>query len=603
MTATKLKRFLLRAIFGLLCLAPTIALADEEGIVRYGVAQQVLQDDFVDGYGQNGYLPARLTGYQETNGETRYFTRWVRNPHGLAWKVRSYRTLAEFNYYNSIYRDEGYVLVDVSGYQTGNDGGASTGGDAGDTHTENGVRYAGIWHKNTGGLIWATYPDVTKDDMQNLHDTIGQRGWRPHRIEGYESNGQSRFISVWYYLPGASYYWHSKLTQAEYDAKFAAYREQGYAPFHVDSHTQGGVVYFTGIWKRLNTAYWVRTNREVRIFQRYYNNYWASGYNIDNFYAALTPNGVRFGGVWFFDGVPDDSTLYNRVRKAVDGAPALGGAAVLNLTTGEEFSIHGNQTFAIASTSKIGILYALMREIDLANVAWTEFVNSGAAQSGNQCGYMKPNTDYRVDQLAGFMIRCSSNWATNTLINRLGVNTINSHLADPARADLQVTRINRYMSGGPSIHGNASASQDRAEGWENLSTPNEMVKLLRKVIQDNVLSAAGATRFWETLRLDPDTYPNDKSYIAAEVTPLFAPRIEVYNKPGSLGDPGIDSRHINADAGRFTFPDGQEVLIALFMDYVSDDPDELLQVTTAETGATQAIRDAAKVVAQQYYPY
>ena len=157
------------------------------------------------------------------------------------------------------------------------------------------------------------------------------------------------------------------------------------------------------------------------------------------------------------------------------------------------------------------------------------------------------------------------------------------------------------MIGGPSAHGNASASADRAEGWENLSTPNEMVKLLRRVLQDNVLSNTGEANFWQTLQLDGDTFPNNKNYIAAQVTPMFSPRINVYNKAGSNGSPGVESRHINADAARLRFQDGQEVLMAVFMDYVSDDPDDLLNVTNAETSATQAIKNVAKAVAEHYH--
>jgi hypothetical protein len=84
---------------------------------------------------------------------------------------------------------------------------------------------------------------------------------------------------------------------------------------------------------------------------------------------------------------------------------------------------------------------------------------------------------------------------------------------------------------------------------------------------------------------------------------MFTTRIEVYNKPGDLTSPAV-SRHVHADAGRLTFPDGQEVLVAIFMDYISDDPDDPLQTTGATQGlAQQAIRDVAKEVAEQYYPY
>lgn len=583
MTMNYLKKFLPVLILALCCLAVVPARADQEGVVRYGVSQTSLQNDFVDGYGDNGYLPVRLTGYQEMNGATRYFTRWVQNNQGKGWIVRSNRTQAEFNNFFVAYKNQGYTLVDYSAYQT-----------------ENGVRFAGIWHNNTGIANHIIYPEATLAGMQLLHDTIGQNGWTPHRIEAYTVGGQSRFASVWYYQPGVSKIWHSKMTQAQYQDKLEDYAAQNIKPIHIHSHTQGGTVYFSAIWKHSNTPVRVRTNRDVRVFQRFFNNYWEDGYNIDNFYAALTPSGVRFGGIWYYDGavnVNDNSPLSLKVRKEVDGAPALGGAAVLNLTTGESYSIHGNQTFAIASTSKIGILYALLREIDSGNIAWTEFVNSNTSTGTNGCNYMQPNTPTRVDQLAAYMIRCSNNWATNVLIQRIGRTTINTRLD---QLGLDVTRIHRFMIGGPSAHGNASASADRAEGWENLSTPNEMVKLLRRVLQDNVLSNDGEARFWQTLQLDGDSFPNNKNYIAAQVTPMFSPRINVYNKPGSNGSPGVEERHMNADAARLRFPDGQEVLMAVFMDYVSDNPDEPLEVTNAETQAIQAIKKVAKAVAEHY---
>lgn len=579
-----IKRFLPVVALILCGLAVLPVRAEEEGIVRFGVSQSVLQEEFVDGYGQNGYLPVRLTGYQETNGATRYFTRWVHNTQGKNWIVRSNRTEAEFNNFNAAYKNQGYTLVDFSAYQT-----------------TDGVRFAAVWHNNTGIANYLVYTEATLSGMQYLHDTIGQNGWRPHRIEGYTFGGQSRFASIWYYQPGTSAIWHSKMTQAQYQTYFNDYAGDGYKPVHVHSHTQDGTVYFSAIWKPSNASVLVRTNREAKVFQRYYNNYWSNGYNIDNFYAALTPGGVRFGGIWYYDGavnVNDNSSLGLKIRKEVDGASALGGAAVLNLTTGASYSVHGDQTFAIASTSKIGILYALLREIDSGNVAWTEYVNSNTSTGSNQCNYLQPNTNYRVDQLAAYMIRCSNNWAANILIQRVGRTTINNRLD---QLGLDVTRIHRFMTGGPSAHGNASASTDRAEGWENLSTPNEMVKLLRRVLQDNVLSNTGESRFWATLQLDGDSFPNNKSYIAAQVTPMYSPRINVYNKAGNLGDPGSDSRHVNADAARLRFPDGQEVVMAVFMDYVSDNPDDPLSVTNAETQAIQAIKNVAKAVAEHYH--
>jgi beta-lactamase class A len=592
MISRKSKYLFSSIFFCLLALASAIARADVEGIVRYGVTPADLQEDFFDGYGRSGYIPMRLTGYQSGNSVF-YFTRWVPNTGNRQWFGYFGKTLAEFGQISATLRNQGYYPVDVSGYAT-----------------PSGIRYAVIFHKNTTGVGWFLFKNTSRAEMQNLVDGIGQQGWIPHRVEAYESSDDSYYVSIWYYQPGAGYHMHNKMTSQQYDSYLNSYKLDGYVPVHLDAHTVNGVVYYSGIWKRFNGAWFVRTNRDWREFQRYYNNYWASGYNIDNFLAAETPGGVRYGGIWFFDGVPavnDSSPLSLKIRKEVDSAPARGGAAVINLTTGQQVMHHADQEFAIASTSKIGVLYALLREQDLGNESWTAIINSGSQFGSNQGpdlggpgpGPVLANTSYTISQLAALMIRYSNNWATNRLIQRLGVTTINNHLS---ALGLGTTRIHRYMSGtgAPSLHGNSSANQDRNEGWENKSTPREMVTLMRQVLQNNVLSNISETRFWNTMMLDADNDGvNEKSFIALQVAPMFTPAIAVWNKFGTLtGAP----RYVRADAGRFRFPDGQEVLVAIFMDDVSDDPDDFNTASSATiSAAQQTIRDVARLVADQFY--
>ncbi len=80
---------------------------------------------------------------------------------------------------------------------------------------------------------------------------------------------------------------------------------------------------------------------------------------------------------------------------------------------------------------------------------------------------------------------------------------------------------------------------------------------------------------------------------------MFDPAVAVWNKSGSLtGAP----RYVRADAGRFRFPDGQEVLVAIFMDDISDDPDDFDTASnTTISSAEQTIRDVARLVANQFY--
>ncbi|HXG67387.1 MAG TPA: serine hydrolase, partial [Blastocatellia bacterium] len=534
------------------------------------------------------YRAARLTGYQTSDG-TRYFTRWVQNAGGIGWYGYFGKTGAEFDDLNAALKAQGFYLVDASGYDTAG-----------------GRRYAGIWYKNAAGLVWKVFRDSTKAEMQQLVDTIGQQGWVPQRIEGYAVGNQSRYISLWYLQPGQGYRLHSRLTRAQYQAKLDAYAAQGYKIVHLDSHAVGNKVYFSGIWKPMAATPRVRSDRDWRVFQRYYNNYWADGYNIDNFYAAETPDGIRYGGIWYFDGAPnvtDESSLYLRVRKEVDGAPARGGAAIINLDADQEVMLHADQEFALASTAKIGVLYALLREVDAGNISWTETINSGPPFGLQAASPVQPNTDYTAQELAELMIGISDNYATNLLIREIGMATINQHLSDPATLDLQKTRINRYAVGlgAPSVHGNNSAYEDRLDGWENTSTPREMATLLRRVIETDILTGISKLRFFATLRMDGDNDGvNEKIYFASQIAAMgFNPPIIVFNKPGGLPD----IRIVRADAGAMVLPDGERVVFAVFMDEITDDPDVPGVASDATQGAAgNAIRNVAREVAIEYYP-
>jgi beta-lactamase class A len=558
----------------------------EDAIARYGVSPQSLQSDFFDGYGEDGYRPTRLTGYR-SGSSVRYFTRWVKAG-GPAWA--GFFGVTGNDYHDRFVqrRAAGYRPIDVSGY-----------------NTPDGLRYAALWVKNTTGVDWRAYRDTSRDGMQELVDTLKPQGWVPRRVEAYVIGGESHYISLWEHAPGEGFGMHNKMTRSQYQDHLDTYQAQGWKLVHLDSHTQGGDVYYSGIWKKLAATPRVRSNRDWQKFQRYLNNNWADGYELTNFYATDTPDGVRYGGIWFYDApVNPAPNSVLQIQKLVNGAPGRAGAAILNLTTGQEIMLHADQEFAVASTSKIGILYALLREIDLGRDSWGATIKSGAQYGANQGpgnGWVTANTDYSVQQFAQFMIRSSNNWAANRLIQRIGRTRINDHLE---ALGLETTRIHRYMlgTGAPSAHGNSSSYQDHVEGWENLSTPREMVTLLKRVWTTSVLSATSRTRFWATLNLDGNGGTNTKDYVAGAVSALpLNPDVVVFNKPGSVDSDDVRIHY--ADAGRLSFPNGEQVLFALVVDEVDDDLESGDPVPGGtKTAAQNAIRNLGAAVANRYYP-
>jgi beta-lactamase class A len=113
--------------------------------------------------------------------------------------------------------------------------------------------------------------------------------------------------------------------------------------------------------------------------------------------------------------------------------------------------------------------------------------------------------------LATMMVAVSDNSATNVLIDRLGMDNVNTLLDTLA---LSNTRLRRKMMD----------IKAASEGRENISTPQEMLTLLENIYRGKLLDKENAADFWKVL----STHKNS-----------FIPRdlpdgLQIANKPGEL---------------------------------------------------------------------
>jgi hypothetical protein len=165
---------------------------------------------------------------------------------------------------------------------------------------------------------------------------------------------------------------------------------------------------------------------------------------------------------------------------------------------------------------------------------------------------------------------------------------------------MAVTRLRRYMLGtnAPSAYGNASASDDHEAGIQNLSTPREMMTILRRVRDENLLTVFSKLTFFATLKMDGDNDGlNNKLYIPSVVTPGF-PGLSIFNKDGSLSSVRINK----SDAGLMVMPSNEVVVYAIFMDEISDDPDVPGVASNATVAAaTTALQNAGMQIAFEYF--
>ena len=177
----------------------------------------------------------------------------------------------------------------------------------------------------------------------------------------------------------------------------------------------------------------------------------------------------------------------------VDTYEGVAGIHVLDLTTGDRFSVQDDLLFPQASAIKIPILIELFRraesEPDLLRkrIELTDEVRtagSGVLQVLTDGGSALALEDYAI-----YMVVHSDNTATNVLIDELGMNAINA-LSESLGATQ--TLLQRKMI----------RPEESARGNENLSTPRDAALIMEKIATcDLPMSVASCQRVREILEI------------------------------------------------------------------------------------------------------
>lgn len=177
----------------------------------------------------------------------------------------------------------------------------------------------------------------------------------------------------------------------------------------------------------------------------------------------------------------------------VDTYEGVAGIHVLDLTTGDRFSVQDDLLFPQASAIKIPILIELFRraesEPDLLRkrIELTDEVRtagSGVLQVLTDGGSALALEDYAI-----YMVVHSDNTATNVLIDELGMDAINA-LSESLGATQ--TLLQRKMI----------RPEESARGNENLSTPRDAALIMEKIATcDLPMSEASCQRVREILEI------------------------------------------------------------------------------------------------------
>src|SRR5271169_4221439 len=129
--------------------------------------------------------------------------------------------------------------------------------------------------------------------------------------------------------------------------------------------------------------------------------------------------------------------LWMKLEKSIldvdRGLDGVMGVALVDLTDGHRYLFHANDVFPQASSIKICVLAELYRQAQQGKLKLTDMYTVNAndlVQDSDIMGGLTPGvTQITLRDLATMMVAVSDNSATNVLIDRVGMDNVNSFLS------------------------------------------------------------------------------------------------------------------------------------------------------------------------------
>src|SRR5437899_12013292 len=175
------------------------------------------------------------------------------------------------------------------------------------------------------------------------------------------------------------------------------------------------------------------------------------------------------------------------VERNLDGVL---GVAIEDLTTGQKYVLHAYEVFPQAIAIKIAVLSELYHQAQQGKLKLTDLYtvqSSDLVPDSDIMGGLPPGvTRITLRDLPTMMVAVSDNSATNLLIDRVGMENVNTFLDS---LGLTHIRLRRKMMD----------LKAAGEGRENVATPAEMMALLEDLYRGKVLNKEFTNDFFKTL--------------------------------------------------------------------------------------------------------
>jgi beta-lactamase class A len=251
------------------------------------------------------------------------------------------------------------------------------------------------------------------------------------------------------------------------------------------------------------------------------------------------------------DFAPDyGNPLVAQIAQIADGSNGRIGVAAIDLSTGQEVSILGDQPFPMASTSKVAIAATYLEGVDQGRWSLTsEFplmIPVASRPFSSAVAPVRPGEYMNARQLIELMLTRSNNTATDALLAAVGGPAAVNAWA--RRAGIENFNLSRDIA--TLVRDDGEVNPAVQIDVRDSATPRDMVKLLSGLYQGKWLSASSRDVLigaMERCRTGTGRIPA-----------LMPGDARIAHKTGTLSN-------TSSDVGIITGPDGHAIAVAIYV--------------------------------------
>jgi beta-lactamase class A len=244
------------------------------------------------------------------------------------------------------------------------------------------------------------------------------------------------------------------------------------------------------------------------------------------------------------------SPLAQRIAMVADGSRGRIGVAAIDLVTGEEVAVLGDQRFPMASTSKIAVAAAFLEGVDQGRYSldtkYPLMVPVSSRPFSSAVAPVRAGELMTARQLIDLMITRSSNPATDALLKAVGGPAVVNDWTRRAG----ITNFNLTRDIATLVRDDGEFDPANHVDVRDSVTPYDMARLLAGLYQGKWLSPASRNLLINTMENCRTGVRRIPAQLPGGVT--------VAHKTGSLNN-------TSSDVGIITGPDGHAIALAIYV--------------------------------------